>query len=343
MKIEVPSLEPDKTKIVKHSGNHNSHSVPMSLQNKCHLFNGIIPNIQSAIDQLGYYKNQYYTKFPNSKLEIISIDNKYAIVQNEIGICKITKGSLLFGNIPDIRSSIDKLSYYKSQFEDRFKDSKIDIIKFEGKYIIVNYCDQVLKYNSKNFLYNGIKCNPIIDKTEYYINKANIKHNFKYDYSKSNIKLSNDKISIICPIHGEFEQMANNHLSGEGCRKCQYLKVSESNIINNIGGYSLTSWIEKGNKSKYFDSFKVYIIECWNDEERFYKIGRTFTKIEKRFRIKSKMPYDYKIVDYIEGTPEYIFNLENKIKRDNKQHKYLPKNKFNGKHECFSKLEKELR
>lgn len=55
------------------------------------------------------------------------------------------------------------------------------------------------------------------------------------------------------------------------------------------------------------------------------------------------MPYDYKIVDYIEGTPEYIFNLENKIKRDNKQHKYLPKNKFNGKHECFSKLEKELR
>lgn len=53
------------------------------------------------------------------------------------------------------------------------------------------------------------------------IDKANQKHNHKYDYSKipknANIK---DKVIIICPDHGEFEQRFDAHINGQGCSKC---------------------------------------------------------------------------------------------------------------------------
>jgi hypothetical protein len=45
-------------------------------------------------------------------------------------------------------------------------------------------------------------------------------HCGKYDYSKSIYTLSSKKIIIICPIHGEFEQTAGAHMSGDGCAFC---------------------------------------------------------------------------------------------------------------------------
>lgn len=62
--------------------------------------------------------------------------------------------------------------------------------------------------------------------TEEFIERAMKVHNDKYDYSKVNYKKSNVKIIIICPIHGDFEQIPNNHLSGTGCPKCANEKTS---------------------------------------------------------------------------------------------------------------------
>jgi len=47
---------------------------------------------------------------------------------------------------------------------------------------------------------------------EKFISKANIVHNGKYDYSKCRYKQSKIKLTITCPIHGEFEQTPNTHL-----------------------------------------------------------------------------------------------------------------------------------
>ena len=56
--------------------------------------------------------------------------------------------------------------------------------------------------------------------TEWFIAKARgIFHNC-YDYSKTNYINYNKKLIIICPTHGEFTQVAGNHLAGHGCRKC---------------------------------------------------------------------------------------------------------------------------
>jgi hypothetical protein len=56
--------------------------------------------------------------------------------------------------------------------------------------------------------------------TEHFIEKANIEHHFKYDYSKSKYINNRSLICIICPNHGEFWQKANSHLNGLGCAKC---------------------------------------------------------------------------------------------------------------------------
>jgi len=53
-----------------------------------------------------------------------------------------------------------------------------------------------------------------------FVKRANEIHGSKYDYVKQEIKNQKDKITIICPIHGEFTQEIDNHLHGHGCSKC---------------------------------------------------------------------------------------------------------------------------
>ena len=64
---------------------------------------------------------------------------------------------------------------------------------------------------------------------EEFIEKCKIKHNDKYDYSKTVFTYMLEKIIIICPIHGEFEQVAAAHVTtGKGCAKCGFQKLSDT-------------------------------------------------------------------------------------------------------------------
>ena len=56
---------------------------------------------------------------------------------------------------------------------------------------------------------------------EEFIEKSNIKHNNKFDYSISKqFKSQHEKVKIVCPIHGELEVNVGNHLQGSGCKHC---------------------------------------------------------------------------------------------------------------------------
>lgn len=68
---------------------------------------------------------------------------------------------------------------------------------------------------------------------EEFIEKARKVHGDKFDYSKVNITSSKEKITIICPVHGEFTQLYNDHLRGCGCNKCRLTKSKEYNPILN--------------------------------------------------------------------------------------------------------------
>ena len=62
-----------------------------------------------------------------------------------------------------------------------------------------------------------------------FIERANIIHNNKYDYSKVNYINNITKVEIICPIHGIFKQIPSAHLKGHSCSKCRNI-ISNSEI-----------------------------------------------------------------------------------------------------------------
>lgn len=61
---------------------------------------------------------------------------------------------------------------------------------------------------------------------EQFITRAHLKHNNKYDYSQSIYINTHTKITICCPLHGNFVQRPNRHLLGDGCPKCGGLRAS---------------------------------------------------------------------------------------------------------------------
>lgn len=55
---------------------------------------------------------------------------------------------------------------------------------------------------------------------EKFIDHCSEIHSNKYDYSKVELTLNSNPVTIICPKHGEFSQVARNHYNGCGCYNC---------------------------------------------------------------------------------------------------------------------------
>lgn len=62
---------------------------------------------------------------------------------------------------------------------------------------------------------------------EEFIEKAKAVHCDTYDYSKVEYVSSQQKVRIICQLHGEFQQTAGSHLQGVGCPICANRKRSD--------------------------------------------------------------------------------------------------------------------
>lgn len=171
-----------------------------------------------------------------------------------------------------------------------------------------------------------------------FIKKSKLVHGNTYIYDLVCYKTARVKVKILCKKHGVFEQTPDSHLSGHGCFKCGFELLSKNNQ-ENTPGWSVSNWDSAGKRSKRFDSFKVYIIKCFNDTETFYKIGRTFLKTQVRFQNYYAMPYNYEIIkEYIFDNAKDAFSKEIELKKLNKANKYVPLISFSGRYECFSKI-----
>lgn len=56
--------------------------------------------------------------------------------------------------------------------------------------------------------------------TSEWVERAKSVHGDKYDYSQTVYVNQRTNVKIICPVHGLFEQKADSHLRGCGCRLC---------------------------------------------------------------------------------------------------------------------------
>ena len=121
---------------------------------------------------------------------------------------------------------------------------------------------------------------------EHFILRARKTHGDKYDYSKVELKTSNDKVCIICPEHGEFWQTPGRHIYGDGCPACgQNLNTkskSEEEIENLLIKYNIKYVSQKAIPSKVNPSGWLYadfylpelntIVE-YNGEQHYRKVN----------------------------------------------------------------------
>ena len=86
--------------------------------------------------------------------------------------------------------------------------------------------------------------------TEQFIEKARSVHGDKYNYSKVNYANNHTKVKIICPTHGVFEQIPNDHSSGKGCTECGRNKAGEALRLT-AGEFTQKAKLINGDKYDY--------------------------------------------------------------------------------------------
>lgn len=280
--------------------------------------------LQELLTKNTHYKNgdfEVVGQYKNNRDKIL--------LRNKYGDMYCNAWTLLCGYKPSISTAEDKLSYYKNMLLESNKWYR------EGEFeIISDYINMAtdIYVKDKYGICKGrpqcyIKFKPsiqsAIDKTEYYKNKATEIHENKYSYDNLVYNGSDNKVTITCPIHGDFEQQASAHLSGAGCKKCN----------ENTNSFSKKDWT----KSECKKLGILYLIKCYNDNEIFYKIGITKTNVRKRFGSKLLMPYKYDIMaTVVSDNKKLIWELEKKLKQEHYKYYYLPIIPFSGgATECY--------
>lgn len=165
--------------------------------------------------------------------------------------------------------------------------------------------------------------------TEDFIIRSTKIHNSKYDYSLANYTKYIDKITIICPLHGKFEQAPSVHLRGGGCTKCNLPGFYSERIFNE-------------NEELKTRAARIYFLQFTDKEEgiQFLKVGISQVEIKSRFRY-GYSNYEYEIlVDKEMGLYE-AFRLEQDIMCIFESTSFKPKKPFGGRSECFTLQHKE--
>lgn len=161
-------------------------------------------------------------------------------------------------------------------------------------YSKVNYIDSHTKvciiclehgefWQSPNNHLNGNNCPLCANKTisenqtkttQQFILEATAKHRGKYSYNKTNYTRARNKVIITCPIHGNFEQIAEHHLKGHGCPYCNKShgeKEVENYLIDNefkyIPQYKINTSIRQFIIDFYLPDYNTFIE--YNGEQHY--------------------------------------------------------------------------
>lgn len=171
-------------------------------------------------------------------------------------------------------------------------------------------------------------CSQRFKNTEQFLVDARKEHGNTYDYSKSEYLGAKTNVTIICPLHGEFEQLPQNHtVHGMGCPKCAQEKLSkqttssgenkvynflvdkfpEENIIPNFrlspNSYELDIYIESLKlgieyNGIYWHSEKIKSSEYhYNKKRKFEALGIRVLMI---WESQSESEWKKEIEDYIQ-------------------------------------------
>ena len=135
--------------------------------------------------------------------------------------------------------------------------------------------------------------------TESFIAEAKEIYGDRYDYSKVVYKNKDHRVTIVCPVHGDFQVYAREHLDGKGCPKCE----KGENFLTKL-------------KEKFGDKFGL-------DEFVYESSTSPVTLICPTHGAFSRLPNQ--ILNYSHGCPEcgndYLRQLQEAARQDAIDHK----------------------
>ena len=176
-------------------------------------------------------------KYDYSKVEYKNKDTKVCIICPEHGEFYQRPGDHVRGsNCPKCSrnaklTALENIERAKMVHNNKYDYSKVSYIKLNDKVCII--CPEHGEfYQSFSSHISGQGCprcsgNVKLTSKEF-IERSRSTHGDKYDYSKVDYKNSSTKVCIICPEHGEFYQAPREHLIGQGCPSCRYIRSSNS-------------------------------------------------------------------------------------------------------------------
>lgn len=167
-----------------------------------------------------------------------------------------------------------------------------------------------------------------------FVEKSREMHGDKYDYSMVKYINNHTLVKIMCPTHGEFEQLPSSHMKGNNCPYCNESAMEEEIKIflqkNNIS-YERQKKYEsiKYKKELPFDFYLSQynaIIECqgeqhfkekhfFDDKERFIKDK---LKHEGCLKEQIKILYYTNVKHYEQYFGKLVYNENNLFNDKNK-------------------------
>lgn len=167
--------------------------------------------------------------------------------------------------------------------------------------------------------------------TNTFIERAKIIHDNKYDYSKTEYVSGTVKVTITCPIHGDFQQKPENHMNNKaGCLKCYH----DSRRGKGGGGYTLGYF--EANPDKIEAPAYLYVTRMTHLNDDFIKVGITTKEgVKGRFYYKANHGTKFDPILELKGTLKDLLDKEQALIERLQPYRYFPNRKFAGYTECF--------
>ena len=149
--------------------------------------------------------------------------------------------------------------------------------------------------------------------TEKWVEKAQLVHGDKYDYTDTIYINSSTKLSIICEEHGEFEQYPANHLNTNGCPKCgritavsKYVLYTKEEILETAKAY-----MDRGEFQRKAPNFYMASVNRGFYEEACAHMNTSYNKVKTTKQFKIEL---YNLVENEYDILEDYVNRHTKIK-----------------------------
>ena len=125
-------------------------------------------------------------------------------------------------NIHNGKYSYEKVNYFHSTCKVIITcPDHGDFLQLPGAHINGSECKKCAYEKINRYSKVGKKTNT----SEQFIERARKVHGNKYNYDKVEYKNSHTKVTITCPVHGDFNQIPNNHVNGSNCGQCSKDKI----------------------------------------------------------------------------------------------------------------------